>query len=133
MPLHIGRGPRLEFVVRELKGKRKRAFHAWSKELKKVVETTKEEAAGYMVFFPNGTSYRLTREQLLAQGYDREPAIINFELVNDTKSPAGVFKYAMNEKTKQAAYRKLEEQVIRACKRAGGHADTGDVNDAEAA
>jgi len=129
MALSVGRGPRLEFVVRQLKGNRKRAFHSFNDKTRRIEETAKTEPAGYMVYFPNGTSYRLSPAELVQRGFDREPSIINFELVNDTKSPAGKFKFAMSEQTKKAAYRQLEEQVIRACKRRGGYADNEEEKD----
>lgn len=143
MPLSIGRGPRLEFVVRELKGNRTRVTRKMTGTVKKLAnggektnykmeEVPKKEPAGYMVYFPSGNSTRLTRKELLQRGYDRQPAIINFEQVNDTKSPAGRFKYAIDEKTKALAYKQLEEQVIKACKRRGGHSESGEDNDASA-
>lgn len=135
MAITIGRGPRLEFVVRELPGKRKRAIHGWDAKKKVITEKAVVEPAGYMIYFPNGTCYRLSQQELVARGYDREPSIINFELVNDTKTPAGMFKYAQNEQTKKAAYRKLEDQVIRACKRRAGPSENNEESehDAEAA
>lgn len=131
--LSIARGVRLEFVVRELKGKRKRVVNGWDAKKKKITEKTVEEAAGYMIYFPNGTSYRLTKDELIQRGFDREPSIINLDQVNDTKSPAGKFKFAMSPDTKLAAYRQMEEQVVKACKRRGGYAESGEDNDAEAA
>jgi hypothetical protein len=130
----MGRGPRLAFVVRQLKGKRKMQVHKYNPTTHKNDIIMVEKDAGYMVYTPNGTSYRLTKEQLLKSGLDRQPEIINFESVNNTRSPAGRFKYAIDDKARAAAYKELEEQVIRACRRRGATVDTsGDEDDQQAA
>lgn len=125
------KGPRLEFVVRPLKGKFKAPKH--SVEKKKLVTSHKEMEAGYIVYMPNGTSYHLTHKQLLRHGFDRQPTIINFETVNDTKSPAGRYKFAMDDKQRKLAWNELEQQVIRSCHRRHGPVNVGDSDDSASA
>lgn len=112
------KGPRLEFVVRELKGEVKRPHH--SMHGKKIETVLVAEPSGYIVYLPSGQSYRLSREELMKRGYDRQPSIINFEMVQDTKSPAGRYKFAMDDKTRRSAWKALEEEVVRACVRRHG-------------
>lgn len=118
------KGPRLEFVVRPLKGNFMRPKH---RVVKKKIETHFEkELAGYVVYMPNGTSQHLTHKQLLQHGFDRQPSIINFETVNDTKTPAGKYKFAMDDKQRKAAWALMEQQVIKACQRRHGPVKVGD-------
>lgn len=121
------KGPRLEFVVREMKGEKLRPHHTVEKG--KLVTTLKKEPAGYIVYMPSGQSYRLTQRELVKRGFDRQPGIINFDQVNDTKTPAGRYKHAMDDKTRRAAWKALEEQVIQACiRRHGPVVDKEEVN-----
>lgn len=121
------KGPRLEFVVRPLKGNFNRAKH---KVVNKKIEVSFEkEPAGYIVYMPNGSSYHMSHKELLKHGFDRQPSIINFETVNDTKSPAGQYKFAMDDKQRKVAWAALEEQVIKACHRRHGPVNVGDGDD----
>lgn len=114
------KGPRLEYVVRPIKGKVQRAKHSFNPTSRKIEAQQVSEDGGYIVYMPNGTSYRLTHKQLVQKGYDRQPNIINFENVNDTKSPAGRYKHAMTDAARLLAWKALEDQVIRACERRHG-------------
>jgi len=118
------KGPRLAFVVRPIKGNFNRPKH---KIVKKKIETSLEkEAAGYIVYMPNGTSYHLTHKQLLHHGFDKQPTIISFETVNDTKTPVGRYKFAMDDKQRKVAWAEMEQQVIKACQRRHGPVTVGD-------
>lgn len=112
------KGPRLEFVVRELKGEVSRPHHSMNG--KKIETVLAKEPAGYLVYLPSGQSYRLSRDELVKRGFDRQPSIINFEMVQDTKTPAGRYKFAMDDKTRRAAWKLLEEEVIKSCVRRHG-------------
>lgn len=113
-------GARLEFVVRELKGKITRPVTVFDVKQKKLVHTLRSVDAGYMVYLPNGHSYRLTRKELVRRGYDRQPEVLNFDKVTDTKSPAGRFKFAVNMEIRSKAWTELEDEVIKACVRKHG-------------
>ena len=128
------KGPRLEYVVREQRGKVKRPVHSFDKKAGKIVTTVKDVEAGYIIYMPPGLSYRLTREELLKRGFDRQPTILNFESVNDTKTNVGKYKFAMDDATRRAAWRAMEDEVIKSCIRKHGPVGgTGDVNDQNAA
>ncbi len=114
------KGPRLEFVVRPMKGKVKVPHHSFDPAKKKVVSVLNTEDFGYLVYLPNGNSYRLNKDQLKKYGYDRQPTILNFDQVNDTKTPAGRYKFAMDDAQRKKAWLELEEQVIKACVRRHG-------------
>lgn len=127
-------GARLEFVVRPLKGKMSRPVHSMEKG--KIVTTTKSVDAGFIVYTPMGQTYRLTKEELVQRGYDRQPEIMNFDQVKDTKSPAGRFKHAMTDLQRKQAWSDLEKQVIRSCERKHGAIvkdQKEEVNDSAAA
>lgn len=131
------KGPRLEYVVRQLKGKIKVAKRSFNPKSKKVETTLVPMDAGFLLYMPNGHSYRLTKDQIAKYGYDRQPTILNFDQVNDTKTPAGRYKFAMDDATRQKAWKELEDQVIRSCIRRHGPVDptaTGAVeHDSESA
>lgn len=114
-------GARLEFVVRKLKEPIKRAKVTFDKKQKRLVEKVTEHE-GFMVYMPNGHSYRLTATEVVKKGFDRIPTILNFERVNDTKSPAGRFKFAINDEARAKAWNELEDQVIKSCTRRVGEA-----------
>lgn len=121
------KGPRLEFVVRPLKGKVKATRHGFNSAKKKIETVQVTEDAGYLVYLPNGHSYRLTKAQLVKHGYDRQPTILNFDQVNDVKTPAGRYKFAMDDVQRKKAWIELEDQVIKACIRRHGPVATGVV------
>ncbi len=95
------KGARLEFVVRQLKGKRTKVAHSFNPKTRKIEATKTEEDAGYMLYLPSGQSYRLSATELVERKYDRQPEIINLDKVQDTKTPAGRFKFALDEKRRQ--------------------------------
>lgn len=112
-------GARLEFVVRRLSQPITRAKVKYDKKQKRIVEETKQ-VEGFMVYMPNGCSYRLTATELVKKGFDRQPAILNLERVTGTDTPAGRFKFAINDEARQKAYRELEDLVVKACTRKHG-------------
>lgn len=126
-------GARLEFVVRSVKGKVKRPVHSWDPEAKKIVTEMKEQAGGYIVYTPFGQSYRLTNEEFLRRRFDRQPKILNFDRVNDTETPAGRYKHAMSDAARQAAWKDLEQEVIRLCVRRHGPIMTKEADNVEQA
>lgn len=105
-------GPRLEFVVRKLAGSVMRSIATWSEAEKKIVNIPKEVPAGYMVFLPNGQSYRLSEKELKRRGFDRPPNILGFEQANNDKTAAGRFKLAISEEARKKAYGDLEKEVV---------------------
>lgn len=120
---HIMQGARLEYVARKINGTVTQHTIEWDKKQKKLVRKTKQVGDCYMVYLPTGHSYRLTAKQLIDNGFDRQPTILNFERVNDQKSPAGRFKYAINEEMKMKAWRELEDQVVKLCDRKHGKSE----------
>ncbi len=119
---HQMQGARLEYVCRKIKESVTTTTVSWDAKNKKLVRKPKQVEM-YMIYLPTGHSYRLTAEQVVTQGFDRQPNILNFERVNDTKSPAGMFKHAINQEAKEAAWKLLEEQVVKLCNRKHGKSD----------
>jgi hypothetical protein len=120
-------GPRLEFVVRKLRGTVTRPRHVappTQKEREKddtlaadmgnTVEMV-VEPAGYMIFMPTGQCYRIRESDFLKKKLDREPNMIGYEQCNDTKTAMGRFKMARSETTRNKAFAEMEEEVIFAC------------------
>jgi hypothetical protein len=120
-------GPRLAYVVRELRGtvkrpkyeppltKAQREADPKARQDNANLRRMTEVEAGFMVFTPTGASYRLTKKQLIRQGFDRPPTILNREAAKDAKTPAGRFLLAIYEKDRVAAYEEMENEVIRHC------------------
>lgn len=120
-------GARLEFVLRELPGtvlarkikpppsKRQKDANPELEGQSSNVINMERVPAGFMVFFPNGSCYRLSAEEAKRRGLTRAPAILNLESVKDTESPAGRFKYSVEEADKRKAYRDMENELIRRC------------------
>jgi|SRR6478752_2077947 len=128
------RGPRLEFVVRPAKNKVMRAKVSFDPTSRKNVERVVEiDEKAFIVYMPNGHSYRLTASELARRKLDRQPSIISFETVNDTTSPAGRYKFALNDEQRQKAWRDLENQVIRSCQRRHGPVENKEEVHAESA
>lgn len=127
------KGPRLEFVVRPIKGKVKRFKHSFDPTKRKISATEVVEDGGYIIYLPTGASYRLSHKDLVKRGFDRQPNILNFETVNDTRTPAGRYKFAMNDKAREIAWKALEDQVIKACVRKHGPVVLEDDYDATSA
>lgn len=127
----MGRGPRLAYVIRPVKTKRVETTHRFDPKTRKVVAVKAKEATtgGYMVYTPNGSSYRISEADMIKGGFDKPPTIINFEMVNDTKTPAGRFKFAIDEESRRKAYLEMEKQVIRACQRRGATVEKDEVHD----
>lgn len=114
-------GARLEFVLKPVRGgKVERTITSWNPKTKKLEQTIVPEEAGFIVYMPNGHSYRLTGEQVKKRGYDRQPNILNLDKVTDTRSPAGRFKFAIDDKARQKAWTDLEAEVIKNCTRRHG-------------
>lgn len=108
------KGPRLEFVVRKIPGSVSRNLSAYDEAEGKVVSIAKEQPAGYMVYLPNGSAYRMSEKELNKRGFNREPNILGFAEANDTKTAAGRFKLAATEDARKKAYGEMEAEVIKA-------------------
>lgn len=114
------KGARLEFVVRKIDGKIKLPVHSFNPKTKKIEATAREVDAGYIVYMPSGHSYRLSKSQLVKKGFDRQPKIMNLDKVNDTDTPAGRFKHAIDMDARKKAWEDLENDVIKSCVRRHG-------------
>lgn len=117
------KGARLEYVLKEIKGQVTKVVTSYDKTAKKLVhkEKTSKADTHYMLFTPNGNCYRLTHKEVVRRGLNKQPAIMNLDRVNDVSTPAGRFKFAINDAARQAAYAELENEVIRLCTRRTGH------------
>jgi hypothetical protein len=74
-----------------------------------------------IVFLPSGSVILLSEEEAERRGLMDEPDIIGIAEVNDTKSAAGKWKFAMSDKQRQAAWLIMEKAVIRLCTSRGGY------------
>lgn len=125
-------GPRLSFVVRELPGTVLRtkykapptkAERDKTPSLEGEIQNQKVvalEPAGYIVYLPTGSCYRLSAKQLVKRGYDKEPEIIGIEQANDLKTAAGRFKLARNDIGRQKAWADMENDIIKLCQGRSG-------------
>lgn len=74
-----------------------------------------------IVFLPSGSVVLLSEAEAERRGLMEEPDIIGIAEVNDTKSAAGKWKFAMNDKQRHAAWLIMEKAVISACTSRGGY------------
>jgi hypothetical protein len=114
-------GARLEFVLRPIPGTVLRGHYTFDDEKKQNVFIEAHEEAGFMLFLPDGHSYRLTKADVVRRGFNRSPDILNFEKkAQDQKSPAGRFRLAITEVEKKKAYTEMEDEVISVCRKFAG-------------
>lgn len=122
MPVsNVMQGARLSFVTRKIEGPVTQFKTKWDAKLKKLTTEPVVVKDAYMIYLPTGNSYRLTHKQMMERGFDKQPTIMNMERVNKPDTAAGRFKFAINDESRQAAWRELEEEVIRLCRRRQGH------------
>lgn len=105
---------RLQYVVVPLEGTLKRVKIRLVKKGKMTTMEKKEAdvPAGYLVYFPRGHVLRMTREQLVHAGLDREPKLISLAGLHDPSTPLGRMMMAQDDATRQGAYQELEQQVM---------------------
>lgn len=114
------RGPRLEFVLRELPGTVTREITIWDKESATLAKKKVIEPAGYMLYLPDGHSYRLSADEVRRRNYFREPELLNAEKAKDKKTPAGRFMLAVTEAARKKAYSEMEEEIEKVCRSFAG-------------
>jgi len=126
------KGPRLEFVVREIPGTIKRQVtnpppSARQREADPSLEgkTNNEREqvvlpAGFMVYLPSGHCYRMGQKELIRRGFHRQPNVLNREQATDVSTPAGRFMLAIHDADRKRAYQEMEDEVIRNCVRQVG-------------
>ena len=109
----ILKGTRLAYVVQEIEGFVRRPVTTWSK--KEGMRTKMvEQPAGYLVYFPRGHFIRIKDLKTLRHyGLDKEPALMQLEGLHDPRSPLGKLFFAQEASGRQAAWRELENQVIK--------------------
>jgi len=66
-----------------------------------------------IVFFPNGTSQVFASKNAAKKGFLETPEILNFASVEDQKTPAGRFKFAIRDDQRRQAWLDMEENVVR--------------------
>jgi hypothetical protein len=108
------KGPRLEFVVRKIPGSVARQIASFDDIENKIVPIDKTQPAGFMVFLPNGHSYRMSQKELDKRGFNRTPNILGFAEANDTNTAAGRFKLAATDAERKKAYGEMEAEVVKA-------------------
>ncbi len=127
-------GPRLAYVVREIKGTIERmkmtpppSKFAKDKDPELVNDDSNvarlvKEPAGFMVYLPSGHCYRMSQKELLRRGFHKPPTILSLDQANDTQTAAGRFKLAITEGERKKAYAEMEAEVIKNCvKQVGNH------------
>jgi len=115
------KGPRLEFVLRPIEGTLVRNKHSYDPKAKKIVVTPTKQEGGYMLYLPTGHSYRLTKKEAMKRGFlNRQPAVLNLDKANDTRTCYGRFKLAINPEEREKAWREMEDEVIKNCVRKHG-------------
>lgn len=105
-------GARLAYVVVELEGVVTRTTHRFDKR-KGIIATPTKMPAGYLVYFPRGHALRFkSEEELVRYGLSNDAPIINMQGLHDPNSPIGKLLRKQDEKSRDAAFEQLEQQVI---------------------
>ena len=114
-------GATLSFVTRRVTGEvltEVTKFEELSEKNEKKLVPIKDPV---IIFLPSGSVILLSEEEAAKRGLMDEPEILNIAQVNDTKTAAGKWKFAMSDKQRQAAWLILEKAVIRGCTSRGGY------------
>ena len=121
-------GVKLEYVLREIKGKLPDNTVKFSDKENANVFTQKNIVNPVIVFFPNKTTQVLSSKRAEALGFFRTPNIMNFSQVEDSSTAAGRFKFAVRDADRKNAWLSLETSIINNCIAKGGHPLPLEVN-----
>lgn len=114
-------GAVLAFVTRAVKGKMERTVMKFDEDVHKNVPSVERIKDPVIVFFPNKTSQVFSLKEADKRGYLQMPEVLNLQAVEDPKSAAGRFKFAVSMEARKQAWLELEQAVISACMARGGH------------
>lgn len=114
-------GAVLSFVTRRVKGEVLTEVSQFDEKSEKNEKKYVPLEDPVIVFLPSGSVVLLSEAEAERRGLMEEPDILGIAEVNDTKSAAGKWKYAMNDKQRQAAWLVMEKAVIRGCTSRGGY------------
>lgn len=114
-------GATLSFVTRRVTGKVMHSECRYDEGAEKVKVVEKEIERPVIVFFPNGGCLLMSEEEAEARGLIAEPELLNIEQINDTKTAAGKWKFAMSDEQRRKYWKIMEDSVIRLCTSRGGY------------
>lgn len=114
-------GATLSFVTRRVIGEVLTEKTNFNEETQKIEKKVTPVVDPVIVFLPSGSVILLSEEEAARRGLLEMPEVLNIEEVNDTKTAAGKWKFAMNDAQRQKAWLILEQAVIRACTARGGY------------
>ncbi len=128
MPVQVDmKGPRLEFVVVPLKGKKTKLVYSFDEKQRKNVPTVHtNDKETYLVYCPSGQVHHLTGEQLVKRKFDRQPEVLNFDKIKDTTTPEGQFKFGIDEATRKRGWKAMEAKLIKYCEARTGPIKAGE-------
>ena len=87
------------YEVEKLEGTRQREIIEISKKDGSFVKKMVQEPAGYMVYFPNGSSVRIrTEEELEKQGFDKPASLVDMDSGETSRTPEGSLKAHSEQK-----------------------------------
>lgn len=125
MPIAVSTtGSRLAYVVVPIKGTVTRPVvkfeeipsgkdkNGQPKVQHKMRHELKEQAAGFMVYFPRGHAIRLRGRDLKKYGLNKPAKIINMQGLNDPNSPIGKLIARQDNESRSQAFQMLEKNVI---------------------
>jgi len=114
-------GATLSFVTRRVKGEVFTEKTLFNDETQKIEKKHVAIENPVIVFLPSGSVLLFTEEEAAARGLMEMPEVLNIEDVNDTKTAAGKWKFAMNDAQRRKSWEIMEHAVIRACTARGGY------------
>lgn len=114
-------GVKLSFVTRRVTGKvyTERAKFNEDTQKNEKVQVPIEDPV--IVFFPSGSVLLMSEKDAETKGFCEPPELLNIEQVNDTKTAAGKWKFAMSDDQRRKYWLIMENSVIRRCTSRGGY------------
>lgn len=114
-------GATLSFVTRRVIGEVLTEVCAFNEDTQKNEKKYVQVEDPVIVFLPSGSVVLLSEAEAEKRGLMDEPELIGIAEVNDTKTAAGKWKFAMNDKQRHVAWLIMEKAVIRGCTSRGGY------------
>jgi hypothetical protein len=122
MPAGTDVGPAtLRYVARLVKGKATKERTHFNEVKQRNEKEIVELDDPVIVFFPNRSSLVFEARIAEKNGFFEQPEVLNLAHVEDERTVAGQYKFAMTVEKRAQAFKRLEDNVIARCVQTSGH------------
>lgn len=112
-------GTRLAYVAVPIDGTVTRTVCTWDK-MHGIRHKSIVQPGGFMVYFPQGHSLRLSKKELKHYHIDGEAPMLDMKQSYNPNSPIGKLLMAQDEAARKGAFKSLEQMVIKMATRKSG-------------